>query len=412
MVNPIRHLSLIFFCLTAFGTFAAAQTPVTEPAIALPLPAMEKKVESPEDLAPSVADTPLQTTAPLTSGVVSTTGTLPNGTLATTATTATQAAQAPAVPAIDLDNMQVAIEALVVEVNENQRRQLGVEILHNRNLTNADAFEYEGLRSRFLPGVDQLNIPDMGLTNEPAGFGLRLEDTGGYGSISMQIRALAESTGAEIRTHPIVIALHNTKAEIATVEEVPYQDVKFKNGKGEIEIKFEKVGIKLVVTPTIQEPLEKGIVELNLHNIEVSQVSRFITVRDVNRPVFVTSNAETNVALRNGETLVIGGLQSRREVLSESRTPVIGNIPLIGRLFSQESRQIRDTQIMFFITPYILVPGVNPILPYDFENRAEVLPEIRDLVPEVDPEALAEDVLGVSPAAGEPGDMGEETPTP
>ncbi len=309
---------------------------------------------------------------------------------------------APVVAAIDLDTMQVAIEALVVEVNENQGRRMGVEIFQDQNLPLIGKAEYSGLRSRFFPSIDRINIPDLdapaggggALPDQTPGFGLTLTDSGEYGSVSMQIRAIAERTGAEIRTHPIVIALHNTKAEIATVEEVPYQDVQFnKKGDGVVEIKFEKVGIKLVVTPTIMEPLEKGVVRLDLHNIEVSGVSRFITVRDVNRPVFVTSNAQTNVELRNGETLVIGGLQSRREVVSESRTPIVGRIPLFGRIFSNETRQLRETEILFFITPYILKPGVNPILPYDFKNQADLFSEELQDAPEIDPEALAADLL-------------------
>ena len=269
----------------------------------------------------------------------------------------------PTVPLYDINLMQVAIVAFVVEVNEKYARDVGVKTLYNRNIESLGNLEVDEISSTFLPNIT-------------TGLDLILEDRLSDGSlVSARIKALLEQDKAEIRTRPIVITMHKKKAIIETVDEIPFQDVKFnKNGAPGLAVTYEKVGIKLDVTPTVLEPLAKELVELNLHNIEISSLTQFNTINKVNRPVFALSKASTKVVLHNKDTLVIGGLKSRREVLSEDRVPYIGRIPLLGWLFKYHRKEMRDNDIFILITPHILPPGTNPILPYDFK-RQEVLDE-------------------------------------
>lgn len=281
-------------------------------------------------------------------------------------------------PGYDLSMMQVAIEARVVEVNENRSRDLGVDSIFDRRTGAPSTLEVEGAASKFRPNLDALPglvfDPSEGYvlsqSSQTPGLNLEVVDEGNYGQLTGKLRALVERGDAEIRSRPIVVALNGTPAIIETVDEIPFQDIVHEKGTYVLIVKFEKVGIKLTVTPSIQEPLEKELVELDLSNIEVSGVSRYETVRQVNRPVFVTSNANTKVVLHNRETLLIGGLKSRREVVNENRVPILGALPLVGWFFRSEHRELRDTDIVFSITPHILPPGTNPILPFDFTNRA------------------------------------------
>jgi len=302
----------------------------------------------------------------------------------------------------DVSMMQIAVEAMVVEVNETFARDLGVDlVLTPRTDATPDNLELEGSTSKFPLDLDQLPVPvfepdvgsklDYGNPRSPGGR-VDFLNRGRYGRLKGRVQALLEMGEAEIRTRPIVIALNGTKASIETVDEVPFQDIVFDGkGKAVLQVKYEKVGVKLDITPTIVEPVEKEMITLNLSNIEVSDVSHFITVRQVNRPVFVTSNAQSpKVTLHNGETLVIGGLKSRREVVMENRVPILGRIPLLGWLFKSHHKEIRDIDVLFYVTPYILPPGTNPILPFDFEHR-EVLyeplasPQVGSMFEDMDP---------------------------
>jgi len=289
---------------------------------------------------------------------------------------------------------QIAVEAMVVEVNENYMREIGMDHTFNRIEQNPDGTpadgasnSIKGVDSSFLPVFAPVWVPTftdtdatgsyaIGQVQRQPGIGATLSgiDIGNTGQIVSQVRGMLEQGKAEIRTRPIVVALNGTSAEISTVDEVPYQDVNYvpNTALALLNVTYENVGVKLTVTPTIIEPLEKQMVSLHIPNIEVSGVSHYATTRDVNRPVFFKANTNGKYFLHNGETLVISGLKSRREITRESRIPIIGRIPLLSWLFKNQRKEFRDRDILFFITPYILPPGTNPLLPFDFEHQ-EVL---------------------------------------
>ncbi len=255
--------------------------------------------------------------------------------------------------------MQVVLEAFAVEVNENKTSDIGVDASFNRDSGNSlNLLEVDRLASTFAP-------------NPAAGVLLNYAHVSKYGAVNAQLRALLASGDAEIRTRPIVATLNNTEATIQTIDRVPYQDLIYeKSGQSNLGITFREVGIKLKVRPEIQTPLEKGVIKICLNNIEVSGVSHFVIVRSVERPVFVTSRANSDELLvRDGETLVIGGLKSKREVMIERRAPYLGAIPVVGWAFKNQHKEIRDTDLLFFITPHLLPPGANPVLPYNFQHQ-------------------------------------------
>lgn len=254
-------------------------------------------------------------------------------------------------------NLQIAIEAMVVEVNEDRTRELGVDYtldvndLGNANLDQIDMAKLAGISA---------NITDIVIDD--------------FASIAANIRALVEKGEAKIRTRPVAVALNNTMVEIVTANEIPYQDIRADNrGRSQLQVSFEQVGVILKVTPRIQNPQKKEFIELTIHDLVVSGVSQYVTVREVNRPIFVTSRARTAVVLRDSETLVIGGLKTEREVVQETAIPFLGRIPWIGWLFKYKNIDMQRSNIFFFITPRLLTPGVNPILPFDFQNYQTIL---------------------------------------
>jgi general secretion pathway protein D len=71
-------------------------------------------------------------------------------------------------------------------------------------------------------------------------------------------------------------------------------------------------------------------------------------------PVFVTSTAQTTVSIKDGNTIVIGGLIRERVAISESKVPIVGDIPLLGLLFQTKSVETTKTELMVFITPVVV----------------------------------------------------------
>lgn len=272
---------------------------------------------------------------------------------------------------------QIAIEGLVVEIGENMTRELGLEYSYNRSEARSPGSVLEGATVRFPIAARVVTVPNFVDTDssfkieqEDRELGLGVNIVGmdiSRGVLGARLRAMVSTGDAEIKSQPMAVALENTKATIETVDEVPFQDVKFLPNKTAplLDVSFEKVGVRLEVTPTIEND-KLRLVRLNIEKIEVSSVSSFITIRGVSRPLFAKSDASTEVLIGSGETLVIGGLKSQRDRQAISGIPFLQKVPLIGMLFRNTKMIKEQTDVLFFITPYILEPGENPILPVDF----------------------------------------------
>lgn len=132
------------------------------------------------------------------------------------------------------------------------------------------------------------------------------------------------------------------------------------------EIEFVEVGIKLTVTPTIND---EGYIKLEIKP-EISSVVEKITTQSGNViPVVDTSEAETTVIVKNNATIMIGGLRKEEEATTTRKVPFLGSIPLLGFLFrSHHSEKIR-TELLVMITPHIITGDIldtgNVIVPQE-----------------------------------------------
>jgi len=289
------------------------------------------------------------------------------------------AAQPNAAEEIPLQYYQVAIEALVVEINEKYTRQVGLQYTYGRNTGEPSIVKGIDFNAPNQPPgviVPQMNVIPGGFqfnnVTRSAGVGLSLTEMDvSDGKVGMRLRALIEEGKARIRSRPLAVTLNGNPVKIETVDKVPYQDVVFKGASGKITIQFEPVGVILNVTPRIKS-LKEGLVELDLTKLEVSAVGRFVNINNVQRPVFVKSEADTKVILRNHETLVIGGFKIENMAKSSQGIPFLRRIPIIKYLFSNETKNLERRDILFYITPHILPPGVQPTLPPRFIHNSEL----------------------------------------
>lgn len=278
-----------------------------------------------------------------------------------------------------IDWHMVAIEALVIEVDEERARQLGfnygLSTLDSNGGNSSSVLDGGNVGlgpSAFSPAsvatlAEQVNgSTSVGFANRMPGLGISLVGMNVDSSvISAELRALVDHGEAVVRTRPVGVALNKTEVRIETVDELPYVDI---NAGGNLNIQKKNVGVKLQVTPYI-DPDYPGAVTLDISNIEVSSGSRFMTLQDIDRPVITISKTHTKITLREGETFVIGGLKTRRKTVEEKKVPILGHIPIIKWLFTSRHEVVRNMDVLFFITPNILEPGENFLLPYDFDNR-------------------------------------------
>jgi len=329
-------------------------------------------------------------TSATTAGAALTTGSAPVATTGTTATvssalgttnTAAVAAKTTTTSEIPLQFHQIAIEAIVVEINEKYTRQVGLQYTYSRNKDESGVVKGVDVNNPIpIPTavVPQMNIIPGGFSfgdvNRTLGAGFSLTGMSvGDGQVGLRLRTLIEEGKAQIRSRPLAVTLHKQPVQIETVDKIPYQDVTFnmQNGASQIVVQFEPVGVKLHVTPSIKS-LEEGLVELDLTKLEVSAVGRYVSIRNVQRPVFVKSEANTKVIVHNHDTLVIGGFKIEQDTTSEQGVPYLRRVPVLKRLFGNESKSVERRDILFYITPHVLLPGVQPTLPPRFAHREDV----------------------------------------
>lgn len=275
----------------------------------------------------------------------------------------------------------VAIEILVVEVNENRTRELGLD--YGLVRSGGSSAVIEGGSLLVGPPVPATSVPTFSgdalgrvkIGSEPRlpGLGVNLVgmDVGGH-VLSARLRALLEQGDARITSRPIVLALHGTPASISVGSEIPYQDVRINGVLEEPVVAFENVGVKMEIVPVILD-LGRGVLELDVRQVEVSSVSNFVTVRQVDRPVFETAQTRTRITMHSGETIQMSSLKGRRSSLLRQGIPVLMHIPLIKHLFSSRKEVFESVDILFFLTPHLVPPGRNLLVPYDFAHGRDLV---------------------------------------
>jgi type II secretory pathway component GspD/PulD (secretin) len=166
------------------------------------------------------------------------------------------------------------------------------------------------------------------------------------------IYAGIDDKNAKIITNPKLIVLNNQEASIDIIEEVPYIENQTTTPVSQgnattTTTSFKEVGLKMKVRPQINRD---GTIVL-----EVSPEQSFRTGETVNGvPVLNTSKAKTIMILRSGETAIIGGLIREAETKTETKVPLLGDIPIIGYLFKNVSKNKERHELTVFISAKII----------------------------------------------------------
>jgi len=265
----------------------------------------------------------------------------------------------------DVPAPQVFIKARVVEVTLDSSLDLGTSISFNRTPDRPNAF-FRGFTSNFKP-ADFSNSD---------GLSLFFDDLGEkYGTIQAEINALQERGAANILSEPSIVAAQGHLATLVTGTETPISNITITGGSERITTDFKDTGIKLDFMPL---HIGREYCKLRVR-VEVSTVTDFITTQgtdvSVQSPVIAQRNSETVVTLRDGMTLVIGGLYSVSEIDDRAGIPLLMDIPGLKYLFSRTKKTRVKSELDFFITPTIVQHRLDAgvIVPPSEKRRLERL---------------------------------------
>ena len=230
---------------------------------------------------------------------------------------------------LDTPTPQVEIMAKVVDVDASASQGLGI------------SWTLKGLESRIVRA-------DVSMSTAPAiaGYGIfNIGTVPSFAQVAAAINILEETGKAQTISSPRISAVDNRKASILGGQRfgIPTRDM-----AGNTVIQFYTVGTKLEVTPHINS-LEE--ITMDIH-VEVSELDRASAL--AGRPIITTSEADTKVLVKDGNTVVIGGFIRRKETKSERGIPILRSIPIIGALFRETTTTFADRELLIFITPTII----------------------------------------------------------
>jgi type IV pilus assembly protein PilQ len=179
------------------------------------------------------------------------------------------------------------------------------------------------------------------------------------------ISALKEQGGSKLVSNPTVVALNNQEATINVGEEFPIPNYQYNEETGAFEVsnfEYKQIGVNLQVTPSVNNA---GLINLKVVP-EVSSRTGVVTfggAGGASIPLISTRKTVTQIALKDGFTMGIGGLMESSKNSDDSQVPVLGKVPGLGRFFKHESKRETTRNLLIFITAKIL-----PSEEADFED--------------------------------------------
>jgi type II secretory pathway component GspD/PulD (secretin) len=213
---------------------------------------------------------------------------------------------------------QILIESKVMEISQSDSKKLGIS--------------YGNGTYKFITSKDT-------------------KKTSPAENLMSTLNALITDGRANVIASPRIATLDNQEALINIGSRIPYA-VPVSSGSSTTQwtVEYIDAGVKLKITPQLGQD---GYITTFIQP-EVSSISEWRTTSAGDFPVISTRNASATVRVKDGETIVIGGLMSETERENTTRVPVLGYIPGLGSLFQNKSIEKEKTEIVFLITPHVI----------------------------------------------------------
>ena len=255
---------------------------------------------------------------------------------------------------LDVPVRQVLIEARIVEASDTFGKSLGVRLGGGINpaggvkLISANGSPLNAsFGSTYTEGAaattsnNFVNLPAVGQGGySPASFAVSIFNSAANRFLSLELQALEADGKGKVVSSPRVVTADQIKALIEQGTELPYQVA---TSSGATSIAFRKANLKLEVTPQIT-PEGNIILDLDVNKDTVGQATAAGFAIN-------TKHIRTQVLVENGGTVVIGGIFELTETDSETKVPVLGDLPGVGNLFKTRSRLANKQEMLVFITP-------------------------------------------------------------
>jgi len=246
---------------------------------------------------------------------------------------------------LDKPTPQVLIEARIVEVNTNDMVDLGIQwgVSHPFGSKPFMGTMGTGL---FTGGNFMVDFPAPALGGGGAGIAFGFLDTTRTMGLDLQLSAVEELGKGKVISNPRIMTVDNGKAKISQGKSIPVRKL---TTEGTISTEFKDVTLELNVQPHITPDNSISIAI----DIKKEELDRSVpSIEGV--PGTDKKEAKTDVIIKDGETVVIGGIYKINKSDSESGVPGLMNIPILGWLFKKHTEEVVTAELLIFITPRII----------------------------------------------------------
>ncbi len=246
---------------------------------------------------------------------------------------------------LDLPPTQVLIDASIVEVTLNDSLQYGLQ------------WAFSGGTSGGRTGVGQLstganNPNNNGSLNVAAGSGFTYSLINSAGNVRVILNALASQDLLKVISSPSLMVLDNHTATMAVGDQVPVltstTDYITNTNAITSTVQYRDTGVSLAVTPSV-----------NAGNLVTMQIDQSMTDQSASsgansQPIFLQRQISSKVAVRSGETIVLGGLIKDNRTEGKSGVPLLKDVPLLGNLFGNTNNTGKRTELLVVISPRVV----------------------------------------------------------
>jgi len=240
----------------------------------------------------------------------------------------------------------VLLQVRFAEVDRRQLQELGVNIFSTGAAGNVGTISTQ----QFGPTSGNTNVSDgeFRLTDLLNIFIFRPDL-----NLGATIRALQGRNLLEILAEPNVLALNGREASFLAGGEFPFPVVQGGTNFA-VTIQFREFGVRLTFTPNI---MEDGKIRLKVApEVSALDFANSVTLSGFTIPALSTRRAETEVELLDGQSFAIAGLIDNRMIENANKVPVLGDIPILGKLFQSRSLDRSTTELMVMVTPRVVKP--------------------------------------------------------
>ena len=252
---------------------------------------------------------------------------------------------------LDAPTKQVTLEAKIIALSQENNKSLGVN------------WNWDTIPQRDSQNDETSSDSSSSTDNS---YGGNFKFWRGYAfRFNATLNALISKGKAKVLAKPHIITIPGREANIFIGDHIPVQTEKHDSSGTYTATEYLDAGIKLQYLPLIST--DGKMVTARVH----TEVSTPVLISELKNYRITSRTADTHVRMYSGQTLVIGGLISEEEQNTLQKIPFLGDLPLLGKLFSNRTKKSTKVEVILLLTPHITEPGTSPAI---YQPPAEMKP--------------------------------------